>query len=88
MFFFWDPLPRKVFKNTDNGGFYMADLRQLAEEYSLSADLLEDRMLQLQRQLAQARGQEALDLQNRLDVMNQELFHTRRMRAYLNEYYC
>ncbi len=66
----------------------MADLRQLAEEYSLSADLLEDRMLQLQRQLAQARGQEALDLQNRLDVMNQELFHTRRMRAYLNEYYC
>ncbi len=65
----------------------MTDLQRLAEEYRLSADLLEARMLQLQKHLAKARGQEALELRDRLDVLNQELFHTRRMRAYLNDYY-
>lgn len=65
----------------------MTDLQRLAEEYRLSADLLEARMLQLQKHLAKARGQEALELRDRLDVLNQELFHTRRMRAYLSDYY-
>ena len=66
----------------------MTELQHLAEEYRLSADLLEMRMLQLQKSLATARGEEALELQQRIELLTQELFHTRRMRAYLNDYYC
>ena len=60
------------------------DLRQLAEEYSESAAKLARGLEKIRRQLATARGEDALALEKREEVMRLEL---RNLSRYLREYY-
>lgn len=63
------------------------DLRQLAEEYRESANRLVDGLEWIREQLAQARGEEALALERREEVMRQELTDLISLSRYLREYY-
>ena len=59
------------------------DLRQLAEEYSESAAKLARGL----EKLATARGEDALALEKREEVMRLELADLRNLSRYLREYY-
>ena len=63
------------------------DLRQLAEEYSESAAKLARGLEKIRRQLATARGEDALALEKREEVMRLELADLRNLSRYLREYY-
>ena len=63
------------------------DLRQLAEEYRESAERLARGLEKVRRELAGARGEEALDLERREEVMRLELMDLRSLSRYLREYY-
>lgn len=63
------------------------DLRQLAEEYKESANRLVDGLERIREQLAGARGEEALALERREEVMRQELTDLISLSRYLREYY-
>ncbi len=63
------------------------NLRQLAEEYQESAEKLTQRLAQLRRELRTARGEAALDLQRRVEVMALELADLRSLSRYLRDYY-
>ena len=67
--------------------FKMSDLITLAKEYEQSANLLEHRLNQLKSEAPGVRGLEALKLQKRMETLTAELYHTRKMRAYLLNYY-
>lgn len=70
-----------------NGGSVKMDLRQLAEEYKESADRLVVGLERIRTQLAGARGEEALALERREEVMRQELTDLLKLSRYLREYY-
>lgn len=63
------------------------DLRQLAEEYNESAERLAKGLERIRERLTWARGEEALDLERREEVMRQELTDLRSLSRYLREYY-
>lgn len=63
------------------------DLRQLAEEYSESAAKLVRGLERIRAEMATARGEEALALERREEVMRLELADLRNLSRYLREYY-
>lgn len=63
------------------------NLRQLAEEYQESAERLAQRLAQLRGELRTTRGEAALDLQHRVEVMALELADLRSLSRYLRDYY-
>ena len=63
------------------------DLRQLAEEYSESAARLARGLERVRAQMATARGEDALALERREEVMRQELTDLISLSRYLREYY-
>lgn len=63
------------------------DLRQLAEEYGRSAERLARGLERVREQLKMARGEEALALAKREEVMRLELLDLRSLSRYLREYY-
>ena len=63
------------------------DLRQLAEEYSASADKLIRGLERIREQQAAARGELALELARRAEVMSLEIADLRSMARFLREYY-
>jgi len=63
------------------------DLRQLAEEYSASAEKLLEGLEKVQKQRAAARGDLAIELERRAEVMKLELADLRSLSRYLREYY-
>ena len=65
----------------------LTPLRQLAEEYSKSAERLAEGLERIREQLAWARGEEARDLERREEVMRLELMDLRSLSRYLREYY-
>lgn len=63
------------------------DLRQLAEEYGASAERLLQGLERIRAQKAAARGELALELEQREEVMRLELADLRSLSRYLREYY-
>lgn len=63
------------------------DLRQLAEEYSASAEKLLKGLERIREQRASARGDLAVELERREEVMQLELADLRSLSRYLREYY-
>lgn len=63
------------------------DLRQLAEEYSASAERLLMGLEKIRGQRATARGDLAVELEKREEVMKLELADLRSLSRYLREYY-
>jgi len=63
------------------------DLRQLAEEYSASAEKLLTGLEKIRRQRAAARGDLAIELERREEMMKLELADLRSLSRYLREYY-
>jgi len=63
------------------------DLRQLAEEYSASAEKLLRGLEKIRQQQAAARGDLAIQLERRAEVMRLELADLRSLSRYLREYY-
>lgn len=62
-------------------------LEELALEYRESANLLERRLAWIREQLREARGEAALDLTRRYELMRAELYDARKVMGYLNDYY-
>ena len=62
-------------------------MRQLAEEYRHTADMLSNRLIELRLQLAYARGEQYFQLQRRIEAITQELFQVRQTMGYLMNYY-
>jgi len=62
-------------------------LEQLAQEYQRTARLLAEGLSQLKAQLPQARGDHALELRRRAQVMAEELRDTVRIAQVLHDYY-
>lgn len=62
-------------------------LRQLADEYTASAEKLVRGLERIRRQRATARGELAIELERREEVMRQELTDLRSISRYLREYY-
>lgn len=63
------------------------DLRQLAEEYGASAERLLQGLERIRAQKVAARGDLALELERREEVMRLELADLRSLSRYLREYY-
>ena len=63
------------------------DLRQLAEEYGASAERLLQGLERIRAQKAAGRGELALELERREEVMRLELADLRSLSRYLREYY-
>lgn len=62
-------------------------LRQLADEYNESAERLALGLERIRRARREARGEEALALEKREEVMRLELMDLRSLSRYLREYY-
>ena len=62
-------------------------LRQLADEYNESAERLALGQGRIRRARREARGEEALALEKREEVMRLELMDLRSLSRYLREYY-
>lgn len=63
------------------------DLRQLADEYEESARRLALGLERIRRERREARGEDALALEKREEVMRLELLDLRSLARYLREYY-
>lgn len=63
------------------------DLRQLADEYTASAEKLLRGLERIREQRFTARGELALELERREELMRQELADLRNVSRYLREYY-
>lgn len=63
------------------------DLRQLAEEYTASADKLLRGLEKVRKERAEARGDLAVELERREEIMRMELADLRSLARYLREYY-
>ena len=66
------PRPRRNGTGPNNGGLVKMDLRQLAEEYSKSAERLAEGLERIREQLAWAWGGEARGREGREEVMRLE----------------
>lgn len=62
-------------------------LQELALDYERSARLVQERLTQLRALLKTARGDEALDLRRRVEVLSEELGDTLRTARWLHDYY-
>ncbi len=63
------------------------NIKELAQEYRLTADRLQSRITQLRAELLTARGKKAFDMQKRIDMLYAELLDVREIMGYLNHYY-
>lgn len=63
------------------------ELKHLAMEYRRTADGLQQRIEALREELRTARGQEALLLQKRVELLYAELVDVRKIMGHLNNYY-
>lgn len=63
------------------------DLRQLADEYTASAEKLIEGLKRIRELRHTARGELALELERREEVMRQELYDLRSVSRHLREYY-
>lgn len=63
------------------------DLRQLADEYTASAEKLIQGLERIREMRRTARGDLAIELERREEVMRQELTDLRSVSRYLREYY-
>ena len=62
-------------------------LEELALQYRESAHLLTQGLGELRDKLPQARGEEALELRRRMEIMAEELADTVRIARVLHDYY-
>lgn len=62
-------------------------IKELAQEYRLTADQLQSRITQLRGELLTARGKKAFAMQKRIDTLYAELLDVREIMGYLNHYY-
>lgn len=63
------------------------DLQQLADEYTASAEKLLRGLERVRKLRFTARGEQALELERREEVMRQELTDLRSISRHLREYY-
>lgn len=63
------------------------DLRQLADEYTASAEKLKRGLERIRKLRTTARGELAIELERREEVMRQELTDLRSISRHLREYY-
>ena len=63
------------------------DLRELAEEYTASAEKLIRGLERIRKLRSTARGEQSIELERREEVMRQELADLRSVSRYLREYY-
>lgn len=63
------------------------DLRQLAEEYTASAEKLIEGLERIRQLRRTARGELAIELERREETMRQELYDLRSVSRHLREYY-
>lgn len=62
-------------------------LKELAAEYRATADGLQNKLAQLRTEVKTARGENALRMHKRMDLLYSELLDVRKIMGYLNHYY-
>lgn len=62
-------------------------INQLAGEYRVTADRLQERLNELRAQLPVSRGEETFRIQRRMEALLAELRDVRIVMGYLNSYY-